>query len=446
MKFSTRRVVAALLLSLLFGTPTVNAESDMAGDVSASFEPAAFEWAYGQVIDSVSVKGDVKTKSFALLREMESRVGTRLDAVKLARDHRYITDLSSVATVKIEVYTIREGHCGIVLDVNERPLVFLKLIYPVLDYDFNNERFRFGLRINDRNFRRRLQSFTLGYTRNSIGDDNAYIGWSTRWIGWRHIGAAVDANFFRRGVLPPRLSIVEQTRVTTALSLPLTESRISFSQVIGTLSFADNRLGVAEEPLEDEVLISPSLGYAIDRRDSPLRPNRGEFFWVDVGANRVVNGPGSTYYQLRNDVRLFRPLGRHIVLAGRSNLAYQFGDYPEYIRFGMGGAGTLRGQAAGRFEGNHRWIQSFETRITPFSTWIFSVPYAKVVDVTVSTVLFVDAGIVWDNDATFHYNQWEFGYGAGLRIFSPFQDVVEISLGFSPDGDTHFYFRTGVNF
>jgi outer membrane protein assembly factor BamA len=143
---------------------------------------------------------------------------------------------------------------------------------------------------------------------------------------------------------------------------------------------------------------------------------------------------------------LFRPLGRFIVLAGRSNLAYQFGDFPEYIRFGLGGAGTLRGHAAGRFEGNHRWLQSFETRITPFSTWVFSVPYAKVVDVTVSTVLFVDAGIVWDNDVTFDFNRWEYGYGAGLRIFSPFQDVVEISLGFSPDGHTHFYFRTGINF
>jgi len=446
MKFSARRVAIALLLSLLIGTPTVNAESDMAGDVSASFDPDAFEWAYGQVIDSVSVKGNVKTKSFALLREMESRVGTRLDAVKLARDHRYITDLSSVATVKLEVYPIREGHCGIVLDVAERPLVFLKLIYPVLDYDFNNEQFRFGLRINDRNFRRRLQSFTVGYTRSSIGDDNASIGWSTRWIGWRHIGAAMGASFFQRGTVPDNLAIVEQTRVTTALSLPLTESRISFSQVIGTLSFADNRLGEKDEPFEDEVLVSPSLGYAIDRRNSPLRPSGGEFFWVDVGASRVVNGPGSTYYRLRNDLRLFRSLGSYIVLAGRSNLAYQFGDFPEYIRFGMGGAGTLRGHAAGRFAGNHRWLQSFETRITPFSTWVFSVPYAKVVDVTVSTVLFVDAGIVWDNDVTFDVNRWEYGYGVGLRIFSPFQDVVEISLGFNPDGHTHFYFRTGINF
>ena len=112
----------------------------------------------------------------------------------------------------------------------------------------------------------------------------------------------------------------------------------------------------------------------------------------------------------------------------------------------MGGVGTLRGHPDRRLEGNHRWLQTFETRITPFSTWVFSVPYAKVVDVTISGVLFVDAGIVWDNDVTFDTKQWQVGYGAGLRIFSPFQDVVEISLGFGPDGSTHFYFRTGVNF
>jgi outer membrane protein assembly factor BamA len=407
----------------------------------------SFDWAYGMVIDSIAVSGNVKTTSVAILREMESRVGTRLEKAKLARDHRYITDLSSVATVTVDVYPIREGHCGVVLNVTERPVVFLKLVYPVVEYDFNNERFRFGLRINDRNFRSRLESFSLGYTRNQDEDDSAAIGWHTDWIGWRHIGLGARVSYFHRGGEPgERLGIVEQTRVSTGVSLPLTDSRIAFARLIGGLMFANNRLAAAGRPTEDERLVSPSLGFAFDTRDSPLRPTSGGLFFIDMQATRVINGNGSTYYLLRNDIRLFREILPTTVLGVNSNLAYQYGKYPEYIRFGLGGSGTIRGYDDGRFEGHHRWIQSVELRVTPFPTWVFSVPYAKIVDVTLSGVVFADAGIAWNNDIEFDRNRWHGGYGFGIRVYSPFQDVMRVDIGFNQSGSTVFYFSTGNRF
>ena len=62
----------ALLLSLLFGHPTARAESDMASEISTTFNAEEFSWAYGMVIDTISVTGNVKTKSIALLRELET--------------------------------------------------------------------------------------------------------------------------------------------------------------------------------------------------------------------------------------------------------------------------------------------------------------------------------------------------------------------------------------
>jgi outer membrane protein assembly factor BamA len=446
MKSIAWRAVTAFLLSLFIGNATAWAESAASAETSPPFEADSFVWAYGMVIDSISVSGNVKTHSIALLRVMESRVGTRLEKTKLARDHRYLTDMSSVATVSVDVYPVREGHCGLALKVVERPVVFLKLVYPIVEYDFNNERFRFGLRVNDRNFRRRLESFSLGYTRNSVGDDNAGIGWTTDWIGWSHIGLGAWVSYFHRGDVHEKLTIVEQSRVSTAASLPLTDSRIAFSRLIGGLMFAKNRLTAIGQPNEEEVLISPSLGFAYDTRDSPLRPTSGGQFFIDVQSTRVLNGNGSTYYLLRNDIRLFRELFPSTVLAANSNLAYQYGRFPHYIRFGMGGSGTVRGLGDGRFEGNHRWIQSLEFRITPFPTWVFSVPYAKIVDVTLSGVLFVDGGIVWDAEREFDTSRWHSGYGVGIRIFSPFQDVVRIDVGFNQAGAAVFYFSTGNRF
>ena len=445
MKSIAGRVMTALLLSLLIGHSHARADSDAAAEAAPAFDAGNFEWAYGMVIDTVSVTGNVKTRSIALLREMESRAGTRLVKTSLARDHRYLTDISSVATVRIDVYPVREGHCGLTVDVTERPVVFLKMVYPIVEYDFNNERFRYGLRVNDRNFRKRLESFSLAYTRNSVGNDQAGIGWSTGWIGWQHVGMGAWVSYFHRGDVGETLSIVEQTRVSTAVSLPLTDSRIAFSRLIGGLMFANNHLAAIDIPGDDEVLISPSLGFAYDTRDSPLRPESGGLFFIDGQATRDVSD-GSTYYLLRNDIRLFRGAASWLVFAANSNLAYQIGDFPEYIRFGMGGAGTLRGYSNGRFEGNHRWIQSLESRITPFSTWVFSVPYAKVVDVTVSGVLFIDGGIVWESEQDFTSSRWHGGYGFGLRIYSPFQDVTRIDVGFNQGGDAVFYFSTGSRF
>ncbi len=440
------RVLTALLLALLTAHPPVNADSDLASEISPEFDSDAYEWAYGQVIDTITVTGNAKTRSIALLREMELRVGNQLDPVKLKRDHRYLTDVSSIATVAIEVYPIREGHCGLQIAVTERPTIFLKLIYPIVEYNFNTNRFRYGLRINNRNFRKRLETLSAGFTRNSIGNENAHIGWQTRWIGWKHIGVGTWAQYFNRGQEQVRLSVLERASLTTSLSLPLTDSRMSFVQAIGSLTLAKNRLGYVGVESQHEWLVSPSLGFSIDRRDSPLRPTGGGMFWIDVQSNRVVNGNGSTYYQLRNDIRLYRSASRWLVFAGRSALAYQFGKFPEYIRYGMGGAGTIRGFSNGVFEGNHRWIQSFETRISPLPTWIFNVPYAKLIDLTVATVLFVDSGIVWDNEEDFDLDRWHSGFGFGLRVFSPFQDVVRLDLGFNKHGGKYFYFGTGIVF
>ena len=44
------------------------------------------------------------------------------------------------------------------------------------------------------------------------------------------------------------------------------------------------------------------------------------------------------------------------VLALRSALTVQFSDYPDYIRLGIGGPGTIRGYERSDFRSAHRWV------------------------------------------------------------------------------------------
>lgn len=446
MKSFVARAAVILFLPLLLGIPPSKAELTPAEETSETFDAEAFSWAYGQVIDSITVIGNKKTKSIALLREMESRVGERLDRKKLARDQRYLNDLSSIADIEVEVVQVRPGHCAIRLMVTERPTLLLKLIYPILEYDFNNDRFRYGFKFDDRNFRRLLESFSIDLTRNSIDDDNASIGWSTPWLGWQHIGVGGRLSYFRRGEARSSFTILEQYRASAGLSLPLTQSRISFSQVIGALTLESNRFGRQDEPSRNEVFLSPSLGYRLDRRDSRIKPSSGEYFYIVVQACRVVNGEGSSYFRLGNDVRFFRSISPKTVIALQSNFWHQFDKYPEYLTFGLGGAGTLRGFASGRFEGAHRWYQTVEWRISPFPKRFVRLPFVGLFDVTVGLVFFADTGIVWDNAAEFNTKRFHGGGGYGLHVYSPFQELVRLDMGFNAHGSAHLYFSTGIRF
>lgn len=436
--------VGLLVLALTL-SPHVSSADESEGGPNG-FDSEEFGWAYGQLVDSITVSGNKRTKAFVILREMETRAGDRLYRQSLERDHRYLNDLSSFARVDIEVEFARPGACNVRVHVTERPTLLLRLIYPVLEYDFNRERLRYGVKWSDRNFRWRLESFSFDATRDSDDNDNVSLGWATRWIGWKHIGANGRVSYFHRSDVPTDLNIIEQVRVAGGISLPLTDSRIAFTQVLGGLSLAKNRLGQSGLPAQDEYLVSPTVGFLYDGRDSPLRPQRGSSFFVSVQTSRVVNGPGSTYYRLTNDIRFFRPINDFTVLGLHSNLGYQFGEFPEYIRFGLGGAGTLRGYSDGVFISAHRWIQSAEVRVSPLPRVYFRLPFAGLVDIRLSLVFFVDTGITWRNESDFALDNFHGGFGYGLRLYSPFQDVVRFDLGYTLRGEIKPYVSTGIRF
>ncbi|HEU4365965.1 MAG TPA: BamA/TamA family outer membrane protein [Candidatus Krumholzibacteria bacterium] len=410
------------------------------------FESEAYQWAQGRLIDTVYVHGNTRVKSIAIQRELESRQGGRLDARSVDRDQRYVGDLSPFATVAIHVEPVGADRCVLHVVVTERPTLLLKLIYPVLDYDFNTERVVYGVKWYDRNFRRRLESFSLDARRDNRGNDSAGASWSTAWIGWKHVGAGANLTYLNRQEASSEPGIVEQTRGAVSLSLPLTESRIAFSQMIFGMGLARNRIGIRGEETRGENLLSPSLGFRFDDRDGSIKPRNGVYFFVNVLANQVINGAQDTYYRLDNDIRYFRPLDESTVIGLRSLATIQLAEYPDYIRFGIGGPGTIRGYERSEFRSAHRWVQSLELRIMPWPKLLYRIPFIGISDFQLGLVAFVDTGIGWTESGEFHYDNFHSGFGMGLRLFSPIQDVLRVDFASTPRGGLRPYFSTGASF
>ncbi len=141
----------ACLLALLFFPPCpLMAESSAVDDTGVS-------WAYGTIVDSVTVTGNKHTRTFVILREMETQPGEVLDRETLRRDIRFLNDMTPFSNVSIRADSLGPGHCALRIDVRERSEILIKAILPLLKYDFERG-ITYGVRWNNKNFRGRLEN------------------------------------------------------------------------------------------------------------------------------------------------------------------------------------------------------------------------------------------------------------------------------------------------
>ncbi len=408
-------------------------------------DDSALAGAYGTVVDSIVVTGNRNTKGYVLLREMETRPGDVLDPEIMRRDLRFISDLSPFATVTVRADSLAPGHSALRISVTERSNLFLKSILPFVKFDFEKG-LTYGARWRDKNFRGRLEQLSLNYQRNERDDENISLSWSTPWIGWKHISLGGRVAFFNRGDTPPGFTVHENLGISGFVALPLTESRIRFSQVRFILALDKSRLAGGGEPIVREVVLSPQFGYRFDGRDSPLRPETGAVVDFAVGASLPLDRDIDTFYHLRNESKLFLHVTQRSTIGLLSNVLYQFGHVPEFSLVKLGGAGSLRGHPDARFSGFHRWFQTIEWRYLYLPRKVFHVPLVKQFDVSLVFVTFVDGGIAWRHASEFDKENFHGTAGVGIRFYSPLRDVVRLDFGSNTRGDARFHFETGIRF
>jgi outer membrane protein insertion porin family len=438
MYFAKSRALVPLFFALFSPLASASAASSVVDDSGVAH-------AYGAIVDSIIVSGNRHTKAFVILREMETQVGEVLDKKTIHRDIRYITDLSPFASVVVSAVWVAPGHSVLHVQVQERSGIFLRSILPFLKYDFESG-LTYGLRWKDRNFRGRLEELNLTWLRNERQDNDLSLSWGAPWVGWKHISLGARISYFKRGDTPAELATVEQSSVAASVGVPLTDSRIYFSQLIGSLALSKSRSDSRNESSQIETTVSPQLGYRFDGRDSRLRPEGGQTGFLNVGASFPIDVSRGTSYFARVRARSFHKLGEKSVLALLSDTVYQFGDFPEWSVVRLGGSGTLRGHADSRYSGFHRWFGSVEWRYLYLPKRVVRVPIVKQIDVGLGFVTFLDTGIVWEDETNFDFDNVHGTGGVGLRFYSPLRDVFRLDFGFNYRGDARFHFGTGARF
>jgi len=437
--------LACLAIILFLGLPSaLEAEP-------APLNETGFEWAYWTIVDSVTVSGNNDTKPWVILREMETQPGEILDPATFRRDIHFLRDMTPFSSVEARADSLAPGHCAIRIEVRERSGILIRAVLPQVKYDFENG-FTYGVRWNDQSFRGRLEDLTVSYMRNEQNDDAFNLSWSTPWIGWKHISLGVGAAYFNRGDIPDQICVLERIGLTSYVGIPLTESRITFSQLLLSLTFDKSRTGGEEEDGQTvesegkEVSVSPLVGYRFDSRDSGLRPTTGGTFSTSFRATFPIDDGRNLYYRVTAEGRRFKELGEKTVVGVFSHVDYQLGDYPDYSYIRLGGPESLRGYPINRFKGHHRWYSSIEWRYQFIPRTVFAFPIIHEFDIAMGFVTFVDSGIVWNGSEDFTLDMFHGTSGVGIDLYSPIQDVVRFEYGFSVHGAQLFHVSSGIRF
>ncbi len=438
MRLGKPRAFASLILALVCMPTPLQANPGPPDDSEVS-------WAYGMIVDSVTVTGNKHTRSHAILREMETQPGQVLDRDTFHRDFRFLNDMSPFSDVEIRADSLGPGHCALRIHVRERSQWLIGAVLPYFKYDYETG-LTYGLRWREKNFRGRIEQLQFTFARNERDDENMSFGWSAPWIGWKHVSVGMGVAYFNRGDEPIEMSVLERLGLNAFVGIPLTESRIRFSQLFISGRFDKSRTGAIGEEMDKELSFSPRVGYRFDSRNSGVRPTSGRTFQSSVRATYPLNDGRKVYYLFQNEIRHFHCVTDKSVIALLSNFAYQFGDFPDYSLLRLGGPSSLRGYARSRFRGFHVWHGTVGRRYGFLPRLVFAVPVIHEFDIGLSLVTFLDSGIAWNGSDDFTVDNLHGTGGVGLRFYSPIRDVIRFDFGFSPHGDYRFSMASGTRF
>lgn len=171
------------------------------------------------------------------------------------------------------------------------------------------------------------------------------------------------------------------------------------------------------------------LNRVYDSRDNVFNPTEGNRWSLSAELAGRGLGGDFTFNKYTAETRNYWDVGSNHVIATRVMAGYADGKMPESGRFAVGGSESLRGYRDDQFKGDKMFLATAEYRL----------PIVKKVDGAV----FVDAGNAWgdsgDNQG-YKLDNLKVGYGVGLRVATPLGPIrLDVAKG-DQGVRTHFSF------
>ncbi len=408
---------------------------------------------FGEIVDSIIVEGNTHTERITIVREMVTRQGEPLEESLIQRDISFIRGMGFFSDVDISAESVSAGRCRITVHIAERPGLFMRFPYPVVNYDFEKG-VSYGVRWRIKNFRGLGEELRLIALKRRDREHGGDIAWRVPWLmgkrlrmnlnlfGYRRLDESETDDYIKERVgtgayfgVPLSSSLLRQLWLGTTISVEGRDSRLSCT-----------RDGVTTSELYRQNLLALGLELIYDSRDNRISPWSG--FYSRFRTIRFTSIYGLDqqyifYYTTQNYYLALESVGT-IIFSLQADV--REGDLPSFFEMGIGGAGDLRGYPDNDRKGRAKVLGAVQLRRNIYGPRVFNIPWIGKFDIALNGVAFIDSGALMDCIREMTDSRYDVTGGFGVEVISPIQDIVRIEIASDGEGYYAFYFTSGVRF
>ncbi|MDZ7860254.1 MAG: BamA/TamA family outer membrane protein [Candidatus Krumholzibacteriota bacterium] len=401
----------------------------------------------GQVIDTIIVYGNERTKRRAVIREMASKKGERIDPDLIKRDSSYLKGMGYFSSVDISVENIIENRCRVIVKVDERPNLFMKYPYPVLDYHFK-EGIRYGVRWRIKNFRGLGEKISASFKKRRDKEHGGSASWFIPWVFGKRMRLRFDFFNYRRLDEPEYADFIkEKNGVRFSLGLPLTKDLVEQIWLTPTISMEarNSRLSIPEGTYYRQNILTLGMRLTYDSRNTWIVPTEGVYARVNLKHVLSVNGLDQEYSFFSFSTSNFTSFGKMgtLILAVRAD-NYE-GSLPGFYEMKLGGNSDLRGYSED-MRGTAKILGTVQWRKNIYGPNVFEISRIGKFDLSINAIAFIDTGALSRGFEYFNTSIFHSTFGGGIEVLSPIQDIVRFEIASDRHGHSAFYLTSGTKF
>ncbi|MCD6379103.1 BamA/TamA family outer membrane protein [bacterium] len=407
----------------------------------------------GEVIDTIIVLGNERTRRRAIIQEMASKRGAGLDLDLIERDSSYLRGLGFFSSVDISVESISEAECRVIVRVIERPDLFMKYPYPILDYDFT-EGIRYGIGWKIKNFRGLGEILSVDFKKRRDKEHSGGASWYVPWVYGKRMRLNLGFFNYRRLDEPENNDFIkERDGIIASFGLPLSRDLVHQIWVAPLFSMEERRSRLSIPGNSTcptgvyfrQNFLTLGLTVTYDSRNTWVAPTNGVYARFNLKHVFSIRGMEQKYSFCSfsgSHYTSFSNLGTLILAVSANN--YE-GSLPWFYKMGLGGGSDLRGYRSD-FKGTSKILGTVQWRKMVYGPSMFDIPIVGKCDLRINLVAFVDTGALKDGFEYFNRSIFYSTIGGGIEVLSPIQDIVRFEIASDRHGYNKFYLTSGSRF
>ena len=408
---------------------------------------------FGLVVDTIVVSGNERTKRQTIVREMATKRGAALEAELVRRDASYLRGMGFFSDIDISAIQIAPGHCRLDVTIIERPGLFMKYPYPVVNYDFEDG-LSYGLRWRIKNFRGRGEELRIHALKRRDKEHGGGVSWKVPWLTGRRMQFNGSLFIYRRLEEPESDDFIkERNGLSAYFGFPLSSSIVRQLWLGTTLSIEGRssrltcaRDGFLTQDLYRQNLLATGLELIFDSRDNRISAWSGIYGRLRAIRFTSVHGLEQSYIFYYAASYFYFPVGSlgTLILALEGDV--REGDLPAFFEMGIGGTYDLRGFPENDRKGRAKIMGTLQLRRPIYGPRVFDIPYIGNFDLAMNAIVFVDNAALMDCIRDFPDSRYDTTGGIGLEVISPIQDMLRIEIGGDGKGNIAYYLSSGTRF